>query len=467
MQIRLLRPRNGMPPVQQAVQAFQAFVRAEISGGILLLASAIIALAWANSPWQDTYFRLWETHLTLDAGGWRISESLRFLVDEGLMTVFFFVVGLEIKRELLIGELAEARKAVLPVAAAIGGMVAPALIYLAITAGTSGSSGWGIPMATDIAFALGLLVLLGSRVPVGLKVFLTALAIVDDVGAVIVIAAFYTSGIAWLALGAAAGVIVLLVLANRADIHHALVYITLGVALWSALLVAGIHGTIAGVIVAMLVPARARIDSEQFIEGSLLYLRGFRRAGFSTRTDFVNEEHQMAMDGLQRLCKHVEAPAHRMQHVLHPWVAFVIMPLFALANAGVTFAGNPGVIVSSPVTLGVILGLLIGKPLGILLMTWISLKLKWAELPLGVTLKQVFGVGFIAGIGFTMSLFMTALAFPGGPAEAQAKEGILIAALAAGMIGWIVLRSQKKAPAHAPARETAREDWLPERETVG
>jgi NhaA family Na+:H+ antiporter len=454
-------------PVHRIIRPFQEFVRAEVAGGVVLLISAVVALAWANSPWRESYFALWDMPVSLAVGGWQFAKPLHFIVDDILMTIFFFVVGLEIKRELLIGELASARKAALPIAAAIGGMLVPASIYLAFTFGTPASAGWGIPMATDIAFALGVLALLGSRIPNGLKVLLTALAIVDDIGAVLVIAIFYTSAIGWVALVVAVGMTALLIIAARLDIHHALVYFTLGLALWGALLVAGIHVTIAGVIVALAIPARARINSAEFVESSGLYLNDFDRAGMSTRAEFIKEEHQMAMSGLRELCKNVEAPAQRIEHTLVPWVAYVIMPLFALANAGVTFEGNFFALFSSPITLGVLLGLLVGKPLGIVLMTWLSIKLKWAELPPSVTPRQVLGIGFLAGIGFTMSLFITPLAFPESGLAIQAKEGILIAALAAGGLGWIVLRGWKLPFMAQPDEGKGRQQPLPEHEPVG
>src|SRR5918999_4796555 len=329
------------PPVERIVRPFQGFAHKQSSGGILLIAAAVVALVWANSPWGESYAALWHTKLTIGVGDSSISKDLTHWINDGLMAVFFLVVGLEIKREVLVGELSSVRGAALPVAAALGGAVVPALIYIAINAGTEGAAGWGIPMATDIAFALGILALLGERAPVGLKVFLTALAIVDDIVAVLVIAFFYTSEISWGSLGVGGLFLVALVTANLIGVGRTLVYAVLGVGLWLCFLLSGVYATIAGVLLAFTVPASSFINPSAFLERGRYVLDRFEKAGEKGESSVLaNEERQAALHALNHAAYELEPPLHELEHALHPWVVFAIMPIFALANAGVPLGGD-------------------------------------------------------------------------------------------------------------------------------
>ena len=415
----------------------QAFVRTEASGGIVLLAATVVALAWANSPWDESYFDLWQARLSLDLALFRIDEDLGHLVNDGLMAIFFFVVGLEIKRELLHGELASPRKAALPVAAALGGMIVPALVYSVFNAGGDGARGWGIPMATDIAFALGALALLGRRVPFSLKVFVLALAIVDDLGAIAVIAVFYTDSIAWEPVAWAAAVFVVIFAANRAGLRSVDVYVALGVVFWMAVLKSGVHATLAGVALAAITPARPYYSAERFEPDARALLdrligEGGSEADESSRQDTLLQ--------FERLSRESASPLDRLEHLLHPWVSYLIVPLFALANAGIALSGSAiRDAVSSDVTLGVVAGLVIGKPLGILAASWLVLRLGWAQLPANVRMGHIVGAGLLAGIGFTVSLFIAGLAFDDAKLIADAKLGILGASLLAGICGFVYL----------------------------
>jgi NhaA family Na+:H+ antiporter len=434
---------RAIPPsaAERALRPFQEFARLEASGGIVLLFCALAAMAWANSPLAATYHQLFGTYFTVGWGEHALSKPLLLWINDGLMAVFFLVVGLEIKRELLVGELASPRRAALPIAAAAGGMLVPAAIYAAFNAGEAGARGWGIPMATDIAFSLGVLALLGRRVPLALRVFLAAFAIVDDLGAVLVIAVFYTEALSWTALGAAGTVLLLLLAANRAGVRRPLVYAVLGAALWLAVLKSGVHATVAGVLLAAAIPARARIDPGQFLRLSRAILEDVEHAGDPGR-------RQESVHELERLCEHVAAPLRRMEHGLHGWVAFLIMPLFALANAGVPLAGESSGLFRNPVGLGVILGLVAGKPLGITLASWLLVKAGLATLPPALGWRHLHGAAWLGGIGFTMSLFIAGLAFEGPPLLPVSKLAILIASLLAGVAGWAVLRTARSgAPA--------------------
>ena len=428
-------------PVVKIVRPFQDFAHKQSSGGILLIAATVIALVWANSPWGEGYAALWHTKLTVGIGDFSISKDLTHWINDGLITVFFLVVGLEIKREVLVGELSSIRGAALPVAAAVGGAVVPALIYLAINAGTEGAAGWGIPMATDIAFALGVLALLGERAPVGLKVFLTALAIVDDIVAVLVIALFYTSEISWGALGVGGLFLVALVVANLIGVGRTLVYAVLGVGLWLAFLLSGVHATIAGVLLAFTVPASSFINPSAFLERGRYVLDRFEKAGEKGESSVLaNEERQAALHALNHAAYELEPPLHELEHALHPWVVFAIMPIFALANAGVLLGGGVADALTNPVALGIVAGLVVGKQLGVTLFAWLAVKGGVAELPGGIGWRHVYGAGWLAGIGFTMSLFITDLAFSGDSLVEAAKLGILAASLIAGVVGWTILR---------------------------
>jgi NhaA family Na+:H+ antiporter len=428
------------PPVERIVRPFQDFADKQSSGGILLIAVTAVALVWANSPWGESYAALWHTKLTVGVGDASISKDLTHWINDGLMAVFFLVVGLEIKREVLVGELSSVRGAALPIAAALGGAMVPAAIYLAINAGAEGSAGWGIPMATDIAFALGVLALLGDKAPVAIKVFLTALAIVDDIVAVLVIALFYTSEISWGALGIGGIFLVALIVANLIGVGRTLVYALLGIGLWLCFLLSGVHATIAGVILALTVPAISFINPGAFLERSRYVLDRFEKAGAKGENVLSNEERQAALHALNHAAYKLEPPLHELEHTLHPWVVFAIMPLFALANAGVQLGGGIADALTNPVALGIVAGLVVGKQLGITLFAWLAVKSGVSELPEGIRWRHVYGAGWLAGIGFTMSLFISDLAFSASRLVDAAKLGILVASLIAGVVGWVILK---------------------------
>jgi NhaA family Na+:H+ antiporter len=375
------------------------------------------------------------------AGSQALTETLLEWINDGLMAMFFFVIGLEIKREILVGELASWRQAALPLAAALGGSILPALLYAAFNEGTEGAKGWGIPMATDIAFSLGILSLLGARVPLALKVFLTALAIADDLMAVLVIAIFYTSTISWMSLAIGALFLVLLIAANFMGVRHPLVYSILGIGgLWVAFLLSGVHATIAGVIAAMTIPARTRLTGREFIEKGKALLQRFEQVLSPDLPPLANREGHRIARRMKTAVAHVETPLQQLEHALHPWVTVVVMPVFALANAGVTLDADIVAMLIDPVALGICLGLLVGKPVGIVLSAWLAIRCGVATLPEGVSWPQLGAVGVLAGIGFTMSLFIAGLAFPLEPSLMAAKQGILIASTAAGLIGWLCLK---------------------------
>ena len=427
-------------PVDRLLAPFREFSAREASGGVLLMGAALIALVWANSPVADSYVSLWRTPVTIGIGDASLSKSLHLWINDGLMAIFFLVVGLEIKREVLVGELASPRRAILPIAAAVGGAVLPAILFLLIAGGNpEAARGWGVPMATDIAFALGVLALLGSRAPVGLKIFLTALAIVDDLLAVMVIALFYSSDISLTALAAAAVILVILVAVNRLGVRRPLVYALLGIGLWIAILQSGIHATIAGVLLAMNIPARTRIDPIDFLDRARGFIADFGR----DVGDDPDAAHHAALWELEDLTESAQAPMLRMEHALHPWVAFLIVPLFALSNAGVPLVGDPAAIATAPLVLGVIVGLIVGKQIGITLAAWLVVRSGLASLPHGVSWRHIYGAAWLGGIGFTMSLFVGDLAYGESPALALSKIGILAASVIAGVGGYLILRSTR------------------------
>lgn len=422
------------------VRPFLRFSQIEAASGIVLLVAAAVALVWANSPWAGAYQTLFEElHLELNFGPVHLDESFGHLINDGLMAIFFFVVGLEIKRELLVGELASIRQAALPILSAVGGLVAPALIYATLNANTEGAAGWGIPTATDIAFVIGVMAVLGDRIPLGLKVFLTALAIVDDLAAVIVIAFFYTAEIAWPGVALAAVCVLLLLTLNRLGVRHPLPYALLGIVLWLAVLHSGVHATVAGVLAAMTIPARTLLDAPQFLGNCLRIMDHLKEHAGNQRDAMTGPELQTAIVALEDTCEKALPPLNRLETALHPWVALVIMPVFALANAGVVISSELIQHVAGPVTLGAGLGLLLGKPLGIGLAAWLSVKTGIAALPSGVTWDHIHGAAWLAGIGFTMSLFVAALAFPDPRLLAMAKIGVLGGSIFAALIGTLIL----------------------------
>lgn len=431
-----IAPPSSHRPIDRLLAPFHQFARIEAAGGILLLLCTAIALIWANSSaWGQSYHDLWHTCITVTIGGYQISESLAHWVNDGLMAIFFFVVGLEIKRELMVGELATVRQAAIPIAAAIGGMVAPALVFVAFNLGQETVRGWAVPAATDIAFALGAMALLGKRVPLSLKIFVTALAIVDDIGAVLIIALFYTSDINWIALGVGGGLLAILIVANRLHIRRPLVYALLGIALWCAFLESGIHATIAGVLLAFTIPTNVRIDGAAFVSFSRHAVGEFEKAGGNAENIMTNSAQRKWLHGLEEACEHAQTPLQRLEHALHPWVAFFIMPVFALANAGVVFGEGVGEALTSRLGLGIILGLVIGKQIGVTLATWLAVKFNFGELPESMNFKQVYAASWLAGIGFTMSLFIVNLGFDDERLIDTAKIGVLGGSLIAGVCG--------------------------------
>lgn len=419
---------------------FARFLHWEVSGSIVLLVCAIAALIWANSPWVADYETL--LHLKLGAlwGDEVFELDLHHWINDGLMAVFFFVVGLEIKREVVVGELSSLKSAVGPIAAAIGGMIVPALVYVACTAGGEGVVGWGIPMATDIAFALGILALFGKRVPITLKVFLTALAIVDDLGAVTVIAVCYTDEINVSALYVAGGFLFVMFLAGRLGVRSTPVFVILAIAVWLAFLASQVHTTVAGTIIAMLVPVRSRGEPDEFLNRCREQLDKFA-AHQPTRDSMIADHAQRAMiNEIYLAADDVMPPGPQLEHALHPITTFLILPLFALFNAGVVI--SPESLRAGPfdVGLGIVLGLVVGKQVGIMLFAWLAMKLKLAEMPEGTTWGQLWGASCLAGVGFTMSLFIITMAFKNAPhLENQAKLGVIAGSLLAGAIGFVIL----------------------------
>lgn len=435
----------------------QRFFQMEAAGGILLMLSAAVAIIWANSPFAESYFHLWHAHIAIEFGHEAISMHLLHWINDGLMAIFFLGVGLEIKKEVLSGELASPKKAALPIAGAIGGMLLPALFYVAFNAGTPEIGGWGTPMATDIAFALGVVILLGKRVPAPLKVFLVALAIVDDLGAVLVIAFFYTSSLSWGALGAAAGFLAALVAINRLGVRRPAAYVVLGIGLWVAFLQSGIHATLAGVILALTIPSGKKMGAYAFMAvGRDLIYKYMGSTEPSQQNLTHDQEH--AVHKLETACKDVTSPMERMEHALAGWINFLIMPFFAFANAGVNFVGGDIVAaLTSNVTLGIICGLLLGKQLGVFLFSWGAVKMGIASMPANSNWKQVYGISILSGIGFTMSLFIANLAFGEGATLDSAKIGILLASFAAGISGWMILSTAAPVEATEKAEPVAEE----------
>ncbi|MBK9711969.1 MAG: Na+/H+ antiporter NhaA [Kouleothrix sp.] len=431
--------------IARVLRPMQEFIQQEQSSGLILLAMTVIALLIANSPLAGGYAGLLDAKVGLVAGPFELRETVLHWINDGLMAIFFFLVGLEIKREILVGELSSPRAAALPIVAAIGGVLVPAGIYISLNLGGIGGRGWAVPMATDIAFALGCMALLGSRVPFGLKIFLTAVAIVDDLIAVLVIALFYSGGVNLAALGVGLAVLVALALANIFGIRSPLVYAMLGAVVWLAFLESGVHATIAGVLVALTIPARNRIDAPTFLNRARSILHHFEQSDEESTRMLTDEAQQSAVIELEEACEQVLAPLQKIEHSLHGWVSLLIMPVFALANAGVAVAPNSLGGESLPVVLGVVLGLTLGKPIGLLGACWLATRFGIADLPEGVMWRHMLGTGVLAGIGFTMSLFIAALAFDSPGNLAAAKLAILLASLVAGSAGLLLLRQAPRA----------------------
>jgi Na+:H+ antiporter, NhaA family len=435
---------------------FEQFLRRTTSGGIVLISMTIVTLGLAAVVGEDAINRFWETPVAIAVGDENLSLSLHHCVNDGLMALFFLLVGLELKREMLVGELSSLKDAILPIAAALGGMVVPALIYAAFNAGTLTASGWGIPMATDIAFAIGILVLLAWRVPKNLIIFLTALAIADDLGAVLIIALFYTAELRMNALAAIAVLLAILILLNRGGVRHPLPFALVGVLLWAAVLASGMHATIAGVLLAFMIPARPAYTPDDF-ERRISELReAFRadRLDLDTPDDPLRNHRMTAVaESMEHSAAAVQSPLQRMEHTLTPWVTFLVIPIFALANAGIDLrAVEWSQAIGSRVTLGIVGGLVVGKFVGIGAFSWIAVRMGWGQLPAGVEWKHLLGAAWLGGIGFTMSLFIGQLAFQDPTLIEQAKLGILLASTLSAAIGlaWLVLASPKASSASTP-----------------
>ncbi len=424
---------------------FEHFLHAQTTTGLVLIFTTILALLIANSPFVDFYIDFFHTQIDFNIGEWKLSHSIHHWINDGLMAIFFFMVGLEIKREVLVGELSSFKIAILPIMAALGGMIIPALIFLSINYGGEASRGWGIPMATDIAFAISALVLLGNRVSHSLITFLVALAIVDDLGAVLVIAIFYTETINMLALSLAGGAFSIMLLFNRFGIHTIFPYFILGIILWFFMLESGVHATIAGVIAAITIPSQPKLAPTDFTMHTKNLLDEYDN--YPVATDHTMHENQKAiLLNLKDTIDSVGSPSARLEHDLHLPVSFLIIPLFALANAGISIDfSSIGETILTPVSMGIIFGLILGKVIGIAGMVYLAIKLGIAKLPEGSTMSQVFGVSFLGGIGFTMSIFVADLAFLGNDVLIfQAKVGILVASLFSGLFGYFWLRYVSK-----------------------
>jgi NhaA family Na+:H+ antiporter len=426
----------------RAMAPVERFLQVEAASGILLIAAAVIALFWANSPWRESYADLWHVPLGLHLGTYTFERDLHFWINDGVMTIFFFVVGLEIRREIHVGELSEARRAALPLAAAMGGMIAPALIFATFNAGHEGAAGWGIPMATDIAFAVGVLSLLGSRVPAALRVLLLALAVIDDVGAIVVIAVFYSSGLSMAGFVVIAAGLGLVVAQQLVGVRNPWAYVPAGIVAWSGAYAAGIHPTLVGVALGLMTPVRAWLGPHAFVKRALAGLAAMRRDPRA-----ADERALMPiLADLGRTQREAVSPVERLQHALHGWVAFGAMPLFALANAGVALGDVSLRGETLLVFIGVTAGLMFGKPAGILVACWLATRTGVARLPRGVGWSSVLAVGFVAGIGFTMSIFIAGLAYPPGAHLETAKLAIVVASCGAAVVGLVAGRVVLRGP---------------------
>ena len=431
--------------IDRALKPVNKFMHYENSGGIMLFLAVIAALFLANSPWGGAFHDLWETEFSLRFGGQELSYSLHYWINDGLMAMFFFTVGLELKRELIAGELSSFKKAILPFGAAVGGMVIPALLYVMLNAGLPSAGGWGIPMATDIVFALSIITLAGKRVPLAAKVFLVALATVDDIGAVLVIALFYSSELSMSNLGIGFILLSVLAIANWMGVRNMLFYAIIGIGgVWLAFLLSGVHATIAGVLVAFTIPSRTKIDQNEYSSSVNALMTRFDSETPVKGPIMTSKQHQI-IEEIQATSRNAQTPLQKLEGALHPWVAFLVIPLFALSNAGVVIGSDFFEQIINPVTIGIMLGLVVGKLVGVVLFTWIFVKARIAPLPDRVNWMHIVGVAFIAGVGFTMSLFITNLAFTEQYMIDQAKYGILGASLIAGVLGFLALKRASKA----------------------
>jgi len=416
------------------------FAKNAAFSGILLIFVSLVAIIWANSAAGNLYFELWQKKITIGFGSAEISKPLLLWINDGLMAFFFFVIGLEIKREVIAGELSTWKKAAMPIFAAIGGMIIPSLIFIFFNYGKPSANGWGIPMATDIAFSLGILALLGKRVPLSLKIFLTALAIVDDLGAVLVIAFFYSSKIILSNVALGALFLGVMIAMNLAGVRNKLAYAIPGIlGIWLAFLLSGVHATIAGVLASLAIPASAKINKSEFKQTILNLANGVSNV-VKKNDPFLNKEEQQVVTDIKETCEHYEPPLQSLENNLHPWVIFLIMPVFALSNTGVLLGNNVQPVITSNAGMGILMGLVLGKPLGILLFSWLAHKMGVASLPENIKWVHILGVGLLGGIGFTMALFIASLAFTETALISNAKISILFASVVAGLGGYFVLR---------------------------
>lgn len=431
-------------PIDKIVEPFQKFIKQEKAGGIVLGISVVIALILANSPLSTFYHHFLEYKYGFTWDGKNYFEySLHHWINDGLMAVFFFIVGLELKREIVGGELSSPRNALLPIIAAFGGMIVPAGIYLLFNPSGEMHQGWGIPMATDIAFALGVLYLLGSKIPLSLKVFLTALAIVDDLGAVLVIAFFYSSDISVIYLLIGSLLLLTMYAGNKLGIRNILYYAVLGIGgVWTTFLLSGVHATIAAVLAAFMIPADVRIKEKEFIDKIQEYLKRFANADPDYRSPTLTNDQLHELEKINQTVLAATPPLQRLEHAMHPFVTFFIIPVFALANAGVSIDIDQEHLFSTNIAIGVASGLLIGKVMGVVGFSLLAVKLKLTSFPEGMNTKNLFGLGLLAAIGFTMSLFITSLAFEEEAFITQAKIGIFIASIIGGLAGYLLLKSQ-------------------------
>jgi NhaA family Na+:H+ antiporter len=437
--VNILSP--PLRPIDRVLSPVQGFLQHRLAGAALLMLATVAAIVIANSPLAHAYHHFLHSHIEVDAGLLGLDYTIHHWINDGLMSVFFFLVGLEIKRELLVGELSSVRKATLPAIAAVGGMVVPAAFYAVLNVGTDTSGGWGVPMATDIAFALGVLALLGDRVPIGAKVFLTALAIVDDIGAVLVIAVFYTNDINMIALAVGFAFLGVAMVFNHLDVRDSFVYLLVGIIVWIAFLKSGIHATIAAILMAFVIPATTRINGRDLVQRIEIITAKLKAMGLPEDTRMNSEDQVHAIHAMSETIEHAQAPLQRIEHDLHGPVTFVVLPVFALANAGVTLSGDITGDLMSPLAMGIVLGLFFGKQIGITLATWLAVKSGLADLPRGVSWKQIHGANILAGIGFTMSLFVSSLAFTSQAHIAQAKIGILSGSILSGLVGYYFLNT--------------------------
>lgn len=416
------------------------FIHNSTTSGILLFIVALAALILANSPLEEAYHQFWNHTLSIGYDTHVVSKSLHHWINDGLMSIFFFVIGLELKREVMAGELSRPKDAILPIAAGLGGMIVPALLYLAFNSTGEAHAGWGVPMATDIAFALGILYLLGDKIPISLKVFLTALAIADDIGAVLVIAFFYTSDINMASLLYGGGFFGILLVGNLLGVRNIVFYGIVGIGgLWMAFLLSGVHATIAGIIAALTIPANVKIEDAHFITKMKALVSNFEQST-PNQVSFLTHDQLEIIEKIRFYSLAALTPLQRLEYAMHPLVAFIVMPVFALANAGITFSGNFVENMVSHVSLGVIVGLVVGKFIGIVGISKILVKLKLASLPEGIKWRHVYGVALLAGVGFTMSLFITDLAFDDPTYIIQSKIGIFTASILGGIGGFLILR---------------------------